>query len=291
MYFSKLVFCLYTSCASCKNTKPIRKTEIKTMKTIEESVVTSMDGADKELFPYLPYILQDLWEIGADPEAIIGLVVKYFAEYDNLKVLDLGCGKGAVSIKLAKKLGCKCYGTDAIPEFIADAQKKAIEYKVGHLCKFEIGDIREKVKTLPAYDIIILGAIGPVFGDYFTTLATLSKCLNESGIFIIDDGYIENHSDYSHPLIFKKTTIIQQINSAGMQLIEDEIIQKDDIKDSDDYIFENLKKRCNELIGKYPEKKELFTKYIKNQEEENDVLENKVICSTLVIKRNNKKDK
>lgn len=256
------------------------------MKTIEESVVTAMDGSDKELFPYLPYILQDLWEIGANPDVINKLIGKHFTVRDNLKILDLGCGKGAVSIKASVKFGCHCDGIDAIPEFINYAQEKAIEYKAGHLCTFEIGDIRERVKSLPTYDIIILGAIGPVFGDYYTTLTTLSKCLNEEGIFIIDDGYIENEIDYSHPLIVKQETIIQQIDTAGMQLIYDDIIEKDKIKDSDDFIFDNLKNRCNELIDKFPDKKELFLKYIKKQEEENDVLENKVVCSTMVIKKN-----
>ena len=255
------------------------------MKTIEESVVTAMDGSDKELFPYLPYILQDLWEIGADPEAIIKLIGKHVTDLDRLKILDLGCGKGAVSIKVSQKYGCYCYGIDAIHEFIDYAKEKAKECKVDHLCTFETGDIREKVKALPTYDIIILGAIGPVFGDYYTTLTTLSKCLNESGIFIIDNGYIEDNSDYSHPLIQKQETIIQQIDSAGMQLIEDDVIQKDDIKDSDDFIFDNLKKRCFELINKFPCKKELFENYIKKQEIENDVLESKIVCSTMVIKR------
>jgi cyclopropane fatty-acyl-phospholipid synthase-like methyltransferase len=255
------------------------------MKTIEESVVTAMDGSDKELFPYLPYILQDLWEIGADPEAIIRLIGKHFTNIDRLKILDLGCGKGAVSIKVSQKYGCHCYGIDAIPEFIDYAKEKAIKCKVEQLNIFETGDIREKIKGLLTYDIIILGAIGPVFGDYFNTLTTLSKCLNESGIFIIDDGYIENKSDYTHPLIQKQKAILQQIDSAGMQLIEDDIIRKDDIKDSDDYIFDNLEKRCFELINKYPDKKELFENYIKKQEIENDVLESKVVCSTMVIKR------
>ena len=261
------------------------------MKTIEESVVTAMDGNDIELFSYLPYILQDLWEIGADPDAVINLIGKHFSEYDKLKVLDLGCGKGAVSIKIAETLGCKCHGIDAIPEFITYSQEKAIDCKVQQLCTFETGDIREKVKDLLAYDIIILGAIGPVFGNYFTTLTTLSKCLNESGIFIIDDGYIENNSDYSHPLIQKQATIIQQIDSAGMQLVEDNIIRKDKIKDSDDYIFDHLKNRCFELINKYPDKKELFENYIKKQEIENDVLENMIVCSTMVIKKKDKNDK
>lgn len=255
------------------------------MKTLEESVVTAMDGSDKELFPYLPYILQDLWEIGADPEIIIKLIGKHYTNLDRLKILDLGCGKGAVSIKVSKSIGCNCYGIDAIPEFIEFAQKKANELRVNHLCNFEIGDIREKVKELSGYDIIILGSIGPVLGDYYTTLTTLSKCLNESGIFIIDDGYIENSSDYSHPLIQKQNKILQQIDSAGMQLIEDIIIPKDCIKNSDNFIFDNLKKRCLELINMYPDKKELFENYIKKQEIENDVLESKVVCSTMVIKR------
>jgi SAM-dependent methyltransferase len=255
------------------------------MKTIEESVVTAMDGSDNELFPYLPYILQDLWEIGADPDAIIRMISKHFADCADLKVLDLGCGKGAVSVKVSKSLGCKCHGIDAIPEFIDYAQQKALEFKVEHLCAFEIGDIREKVKNLSGYDIVILGAIGPVFGDYYTTLTTLSGCINKNGIFIIDDGYIENNCDYSHPLIQKQKEILSQIDSAGMQLIEDDIFQQTFIKDSDDYIFGNLKKRCTELIDKFPDKKELFLNYIKKQVEENDVLENKVICSTLVISR------
>ena len=53
----------------------------------------------------------------------------------------------------------------------------------------------------------------------------------------------------------------------------------------DDYIFENLNKRCNELIEKHPDKSNLFENYIKKQEEENDVLETKVVCSTMVIRR------
>lgn len=255
------------------------------MISLEESAIIAMDGSDKDLFQFLPYILQDLWEIGADPDTIVKLISKHCDNYTDLKVLDLGCGKGAVSVKVSQKLGCTCNGIDAISAFIEFAQQKATEFKVNHLCTFETDDIREKVKVVTGYDIVVLGAIGPVFGDYFTTLTTLSKCINENGIFLIDDGYIDDNSDYSHPLMFKKSIIMQQIDKAGMKLVENDIMDREDIKDSDDYIFENLKNRCYQLIDKYPDRQKLFLDYLKKQEIENDVLENKAIGTTMVIRK------
>ena len=65
-----------------------------------------------------------------------------------------------------------------------------------HLCEFEKGDIRERGKDLQGYDVIILGSIGPVFGDFHTTLTILSKCIHENGIFIIDEGYMDDNSPF-----------------------------------------------------------------------------------------------
>ncbi len=253
-------------------------------KTIEECVVAAMDGSDKELYPYLPYILQDLWEIGASPDAIIRLIRKHWEDYGRLNILDPGCGKGVVSVKIAAALGCRCHGIDAIPEFIDFARRKADEYNVGHLCTFETGDIRETVKGLSGYDIVILGAIGPVFGDYVATLTTLSHCIVEKGAFIVDDGYIEDDGDFQHPSIFKKSELMKQIDSAGMTLVENDIMEREDIKDADDHVFGYLEKRCRELIEKYPGKRDLFLDYIEKQKIENDVLENKIIGTTMLIK-------
>lgn len=258
------------------------------MKSLEDSVVTAMDGSDRELFPYLPYILQDTWEIGTDPEVIIELVRKHANIKDGLHALDLGCGKGAVSVRLAADItGCQCHGIDAISEFIAEASTKASEYRVGGRCRFETGDIRERMSYLPRYDVIILGAIGPVLGDYAATLSALSGLLNDGGIIIIDDGYTDNDSDFSHPLILRRKDIEKQTAASGMKIIDEVIIGKDDIRDSDDQIFRSLKKRCVELAEKHPDQRILFDNYIRKQEYENDVLETKIICSVMVFRKQN----
>jgi len=70
-----------------------------------------------------------------------------------------------------------------------------------------------------------------------------------------------------------------------MQLLEDDIIQRDAIKYSDDNILEKPKRRCQELIDRHPGQLQLFINYIQKQIEENDVLENKIIGTTLMIGR------
>jgi hypothetical protein len=83
----------------------------------------------------------------------------------------------------------------------------------------------------------------------------------------------------------RKDAILLHIKEAGMNLIDELFNHKDDIKSSDDFIFDKIENRCKELIQQYPDKRYLFEDYIKKQIEENDVLENRIICSTMVIKR------
>lgn len=255
------------------------------MNSIEQSIANSMDCTNNELIPFLPYILQDFWEIGASPNVIKDLIEQHKKEYQQLHVVDLGCGKGAVTIKLAAELHCHCLGIDAIEEFIREARMKAKEFHVDSLCSFEVNDIRQRVHNLMMADVIVLGAIGPVFGNYYETLSTLSPSLNETGIIIIDDGYIEDSSSFEHPLMLKKSELLQQIHDAGMQLI-DEVMPSDreEQEDAYDEEFHHIVRRCHELIVTHPEKADLFEGYIRKQQEEYDILKHTVICATLVIK-------
>jgi len=263
------------------------------MKTLEESIATAMDSQDTALVPFLPYILQDFWELGTPPEIMINLVQKHCTIVETRRatslphVLDLGCGKGAVSVKLAAALKCNCYGIDGIPEFIETSKEKAREYGVDKLCQFEVGDIREKIEALGKFDVIILGAIGQVFGDYYATLTTLSKHLTLEGIIIINDAYIEDSSTFQHPAVLPRRELLRQVEQAGMELI-DEYIGGETFSAEYAEQFEKLQKRCKELMTKHPEKAALFENYIQTEAEEYDALENKMICSIMVMKNINK---
>ena len=263
------------------------------MKTLEESIAAAMDCAqDTVIVPFLPYILQDFWGLGTPPEIVINLVQKHcIVETDNhpslqntLSVLDLGCGKGAVSIKLAATLKCNCFGIDGIPEFIETAKEKAQEYGVDSLCRFEVGDVREKIEELEKFDVIILGATGPIFGDYYTALSTLSKHLADEGIIIIEEAYLDDTSEFQHPPYLLRKELLKLFGQAGMELIDETVGNYSEFADIAKE-KENIAKRCNELKLKYPEKSSLFEKYAQNQTSEYDVLENKMIGSVMALKK------
>ena len=247
-----------------------------------------METQETAIFPFLPYILQDFWEIGTPPQMVIDLIQKHCKNISNLHVLDLGSGKGAVSVKLAAALKCNCYGIDGIPEFVEASKEKAREYGVDTLCRFEVGDIREKIKELEKFDVIILGATGPMFDDYCTALTTFSKHLAADGMIIINEGYIEdantsyNPKNPAYSSILSRKKLLKQISQAGMELT-DELIDKFS-EHAVTKEIENITKRCNELKTKYPEKTSLFEKYIQEQVGSYDDLENELESSLMVVK-------
>jgi cyclopropane fatty-acyl-phospholipid synthase-like methyltransferase len=229
------------------------------------------------LIIYLSYILQDFWEIGSSTEEIIKIIKKYKSDYSNLNVLDLGSGKGAVSIKISLELGCKCFGIDGINDFVIFSNNKARDYYVNNICEFETNDIRTRIETLGKYDIIILGGIGPVFGNYYETLSKLKIHLNKGGLIIIDDAYIEDNCLKNYANILKKKDIMELIELITINEIHGK-------KEEYENEFENIQIRCMELVEKYPEDKSIFLEYIENQKDEYQILSNEIIPSMFVFK-------
>jgi len=249
-----------------------------------------MELTNKDLIKYLPYIFQDLWELGTSSEEIIEIIRKYKTDYSNLGVLDLGSGKGAISIKIASELKCTCFGIDGLEDFVNFSNEKSKEYNVNNTCTFEKNDIRTRLDTLEKYDIILLMAIGPVLGNYFDTLTKLLPHLNDDGLIIIDDAYIENDCSKQYPDILCEDEIIRQIDSTGMELIEkmtiNDIHRTNEKYESD---FKSIQNRCMELSEKFPKDKEMLLGYIERQTREYDILSNEIIPSIFVIMKNPKK--
>ena len=250
------------------------------MSKVEEKLAKSLTAESTELIPYLPYLLQDLWELGSSPKDIADMISEHIQVSDKTRVLDLACGKGAVSVHLAGVLGCKIKGIDIIPEFIEFSNKKAKEYGVENLCCFNVGDINESVKEEKDYDIVILGAVGDVLGNPEETIQNLKGTVKKGGYIFIDDAYGKDDSDDSY---YTREKWLMCFQNAGLKLLDERIIDDDELKSTNDEQQASIIKRANELKEKHPEKAYLFENYIKSQQAECDELENKIEGVTMLL--------
>ncbi len=249
------------------------------MSNTEEKLAKSLTAESTKMIPYLPYLLQDLWELGSSPKDIINMILKHFNVSEKSRVLDLACGKGAVSVQVAKALGCMVTGIDIIPEFINFADKKAQEYGEENLCEFKVGDINEAVKVEKGYDIVILGAVGDVLGNPEETIQKLKNTIKYGGYIFIDDVYGNDDCD-KYPT---KEKWREYFKNTGVKLIDEGFNEGEELKSINDEQQSFIVKRADELKEKHPENSDLFESYIKSQRAECDELENEISGVTMLL--------
>jgi len=240
------------------------------MSDVQEKLARSLTAESKELIPYLPYLLQDLYDLGASPQEILQMLKEHVPLSEDLQILDLACGKGAVSITLAKALGCTVKGIDILPEFIAYAQQKAAELKAGPRCTFEVGDVNEAVVEARDWDVCIFAAAGDVLGDPQRTLQSLKGVVRDGGYIVLDDAYVEPSSSLSYYTLAYWHSLFQE---AGLALLAEKPISLEELEEINQVQQAAIRQRAQELMAQEPEKAALFQGYIDSQQAECDDLE------------------
>jgi len=254
---------------------------------IDEKLACSLTAETTELLPYLPYLLQDLWELGSNPKDMVGLMKKHMPMSKDTKVLDLACGKGAVSIHVAKELCAQVYGFDLLPDFVEYATQKAVEMGVDGLCHFAIGDVNEVVKTQKDYDCAIFGAAGNILGSPAKTLTKLRETVKPGGFIIIDEGYLPDDAS-GDDVKYQNYEFLQRHQWLDL-FAENGLILVEELQNIEDYDFEADNKaiatRAAELSAMHPEKRAIFEGYVQSQQNEVDDLENTLIAVTWILRK------
>jgi ubiquinone/menaquinone biosynthesis C-methylase UbiE len=256
-------------------------------KETEEKLARSLTAETTELIPFLPYLLQDLWELGSSPKEMTRMIKKRLPVSADTKILDLACGKGAVSINIAKNLGFNVYGFDLTPDFIKFAKQKAKELNVESLCHFMLGDANEIVETEKYYDCVIFGAAGNVLGSPRETLNKLQKTVKPKGYLLIDEAYLSDDSSnegikYKYEYLSREKWL-RLFEDSGLKLVEEVLPSPEEHDfDSDN---KAIATRAEELIAKYPVNRAIFEGYVKSQLDECADLENTVVGVTWMLQR------
>jgi ubiquinone/menaquinone biosynthesis C-methylase UbiE len=228
-----------------------------------------------DLIPFIPFLLQDLWALGSSPSLILK-ILQMLNLPGNSRVLDLACGKGAVSCRIASQFKLKVVGIDLFKPFIDIAMKKARELYVDNLCSFEVRDINNAVKHYKNFDLVILASAESLLGEIGNAIDSLRGCVREEGYIIFDSSFLLADAKITNPeyaVLRSYDETVEALTSRGDEIIYEVIVPREETKKINDEYTGLIRKRAGELAERFPDKKELLSGYVKKQTEECKIIE------------------
>jgi release factor glutamine methyltransferase len=96
---------------------------------------------EKEFMGLSFYVDKNVLIPRPDTEILVDRVINEFKNQNDLKIIDIGCGSGAISISLAKYLNAYVYSLDISKQALEIGMKNAIKNDVADNIKFIKSDI------------------------------------------------------------------------------------------------------------------------------------------------------
>lgn len=218
----------------------------------ERAQVAAGLDATPELLPWLPELLADLWELGGSP----ALVAAWLGGLDlprGARALDLGCGKGAVCLTLARDLGFRVHGVDLFEPFLVEARARAAEWGLADRCRFEKGDLRAVVRTVSGYDAVVYASVGAL-GPLDECVRALRSCVREDGLMVIHEGFLAPgtgaETGFASLAGYEETR--RRLTSCGDEILREHVLSPEDMKAIDERCIESIEGRARGIAAAHP---------------------------------------
>ena len=249
----------------------------------KSSDVSDSLDADDRLLPFLPALLEDLWALGFNPEPMLRLLNRCgLAKQAGLRVLDLGCGKGAGLVRLAQEFGWYGEGVDLIPDFIQEARKRAVEHGVADRVRFEAADIARVARQGCEIDLILFGFDADVLGTLEESLTVVRSRLARAGHVVLDTVW--TRGEQSKPdVAMSEANTRRAVRAAGFDIAGEEILDPEWVRGQNHDNTERIRRSARELGRRHLDKKRWFDDYVRRQEEQCRQLEEELVCCILLL--------
>jgi len=105
------------------------------------------------------------------------------------RVIDVGCGKAEMLMRLIERYGCAAIGVDTNAEFLAEARARAFDRGVaGQLQLIEGGIAKQKFES-ESFDAALCVGATHAYGDYGATLKALRGLVKPGGKVLVGEGH------------------------------------------------------------------------------------------------------
>lgn len=116
----------------------------------------------------------------------------------SARVVDFGCGKAELLIRLVERFGVKAVGVEVSPYFVAEARRRStgrIPYEMLELREQDAAEL-----TVPPGSLDLAIAIGAaqIFGGYCRAVGALAAMVRRGGYVLLGDPYWKRPPDPSY---------------------------------------------------------------------------------------------
>ena len=113
------------------------------------------------------------------------------------RVLDVGCGKGEMLVRLIERFGVSALGVDPNGSFLGEARARAAERLGPAATRLELREEEISRATIEArsFDAGLCVGSTHAFGDYDDTLRALRRAVRPGGTILVGEGYWKRDPD------------------------------------------------------------------------------------------------
>ena len=165
------------------------------------------------------------------------------------RVIDIGCGKAEMLMRLIARFGCTAIGVDTNPHFLAEARARAFDHGVAGQLELLEGDVTKMKLATETFDAALCVGATHAYGDVATTLKSLRALVKPGGKIIVGEGLWMQKPDmnYLKALGSKLTDYTDHAGNVAAGIAEKLIYLYAVVADRDDFDhYEGLYNRAVE---------------------------------------------
>jgi len=114
------------------------------------------------------------------------------------RVVDVGCGKAEILVRLIGRFGCAAIGVDTNPHFLAEARARAFDQGVAGQLELLEGDVTKMKIATETFDAALCVGATHAYGDLATTLKSLRALVKPGGKVIVGEGLWTRKPDMNY---------------------------------------------------------------------------------------------
>lgn len=170
----------------------------------------------------------------------------------HARVLDLGCGKGAVAVEIARVTGCFVTGVDAFEPFVLSSRGAAAVKGLGDRCDFRVG-LAERLRSRP-FDAVVLLNLFP----YERAIPIARRLTKPGGLYLIDDAVGIGVNAFP-----TSRDVIDAIEAAGDRVVRSKVWTKAQVQRRELANYELLRRNAKSIVKERPRDRDLVAEFLK----------------------------